>query len=298
MAKTVRFLKDSQKEFQKVFQDLCYSRSSWQVWSDFIYMAAAALSNAVDQTGPLHDERERRYLSTIRQYSPKHQELFPRLFAIVVDALQRNPKQDCLGELFMGLELGNHWKGQFFTPYHICELMAEVTICGDGLEKEIERKGWVGINDCACGAGAMLIAARNVMLEHNISPFGALYVAQDLDETAALMCYIQLSLLGCSGYVVIANTLTHPVTGDVLDPIKTEDNDIWFMPMFYTEIWSMRRIWRRVDRLMAGAITEQEDAQGQQEPPSQGSQEPDPITPTPDAPSPFRTEETGQLTLF
>ena len=101
MAKTVRFLKDSQKEFQKVFQDLCYSRSSWQVWSDFIYMAAAALSNAVDQTGPLHDERERRYLSTIRQYSPKHQELFPRLFAIVVDALERNPKQDFLGELFM-----------------------------------------------------------------------------------------------------------------------------------------------------------------------------------------------------
>ena len=35
-------------------------------------------------------------------------------FAIVVEALERNPEQDFLGELYMELELGNHWKGQVF----------------------------------------------------------------------------------------------------------------------------------------------------------------------------------------
>ncbi len=44
-----------------------------------------------------------------------------KCFAIVVEALERNPEQDFLGELYMELELGNHWKGQFFTPYCVCK---------------------------------------------------------------------------------------------------------------------------------------------------------------------------------
>ena len=32
-------------------------------------------------------------------------------------------------------------------------------------------------------------------------------VAQDIDPLVAKMCYIQLSLLGCSGVVIIGNTL-------------------------------------------------------------------------------------------
>jgi hypothetical protein len=37
---------------------------------------------------------------------------------------------DCLGQLFMALELGDHWKGQYFTPYEVAYLMAELG-CGD-----------------------------------------------------------------------------------------------------------------------------------------------------------------------
>lgn len=298
MAKAVRFRESSQMEFQKVFRGLCETRSSWQAWADFVFMASAAISNAVDQTGPAHDERERRYLSTIKQYSPSEQQLFPQLMAIMVEALEANPNQDFLGEMFMGLELGNHWKGQFFTPYCVCQAMAELAMGSDVLSEKIENKGWVGISDCACGAGATLIAVRNMMVERGISPYSALYVAQDLDETAALMCYLQLSLLGCAGYVVVANSLTHPVPGHLLDPIKTEHNDIWFMPMFYTEVWTWRRLFSRVDRLMQPVATGDETTQEQRQTPSKPISPPRDIETPPAAEIALNVEETGQMTLF
>ena len=42
-----------------------------------------------------------------------------------------------------------------------------------------------------------------------------LVAAQDIDMTVALMCYIQLSLLGVAGYVKIGNSITDPIT-DIL----------------------------------------------------------------------------------
>lgn len=63
-----------------------------------------------------------------------------------------------------------------------------------------------------------------------------LVVAQDIDKTVALMCYIQLSLLGVAGYVKVGNSLTEPMT----------DNDnkenYWYTPMYFSPVWTMRRI--------------------------------------------------------
>lgn len=53
--------------------------------------------------------------------------MFPGLAAYVVMALEDNPEQDFLGSVFMELNFGNKSTSQFFTPYHICELMAKVT---------------------------------------------------------------------------------------------------------------------------------------------------------------------------
>ena len=59
---------------------------------------------------------------------------------------------------------------------------------------------------------------------------------------AGVMCYIQLSLLGCAGYVVIADTLTQPITGAMLFPNLTEEQDAWFMPLNFAEpIWMLRQ---------------------------------------------------------
>lgn len=287
MGKVVRHLKDGQKEFQKVISELSYTKSSWQVWSDFMSLAAISLSNILD-ISELREKREQQYLSIIGNYSKEEAERFSELLAIIVAELEANPEQDFLGGMFMALELGNHWKGQFFTPYSVCRAMSEIAI--GSAEAEVKRKGYVGVNDPACGAGATLIATRNALEQKHIGTNETLFVAQDIDYTAALMCYIQLSLLGCAGYVVIGDSLVNPITGPhVLLPVVNENQDIWFTPMFYSEVWRMRRAAAQMDLLFrdvkrnhkAVALTPKETEQAHTSPAIA-----------------LNTDKTGQLTLF
>ncbi|MFQ8898031.1 MAG: N-6 DNA methylase [[Clostridium] scindens] len=178
-------------------------------------------------------------MEIIKKYNKQEQEVFPELAAQTVLALEENPEQDFLGSIFMSLKLGDEHNGQIFTPYHVCELMAEMTM--DDVVKKVEQDGYISINDPCCGAGATLIAgihtARKQLEKVNLNYQNhLLVVAQDIDETVALMCYIQLSLLGVAGYVKVGNSLTEPMT----------DNDnkenYWFTPMYYSNVWVLRRI--------------------------------------------------------
>lgn len=228
-------------EFQKVFAQLCNTKSSWQVWADFVEMAATAISNSTEIRADVKQRREERYLTIIQSYSKSEQALFPELMGILGSSLDREQEQDFLGEMFMALELGSHWKGQFFTPYSVCKMMAKISI--EDAKARIGEKGYVSVNDPACGAGATLIAARNEFELAGIGGDQVWFVGQDLDRVAGMMCYIQLSLLGCAGYVVIADTLYHPVTGPLLFPNLTPEQDAWFMPMnFLDHAWVIRQM--------------------------------------------------------
>lgn len=126
-----------------------------------------------------------------------------------------------------------------FTPYHVCKLMAEVTM--DNTVQKVEQDGYISINDPCCGAGATLIAAihaaRKQLEKTNLNYQNhLLVVAQDIDETVALMCYIQLSLLGVAGYVKVGNSLTEPMTDN------DDKENYWFTPMYFSNVWVLRRI--------------------------------------------------------
>lgn len=140
---------------------------------------------------------------------------------------------------FVSLKLGDEHNGQIFTPYHVCELMAEMTM--DDVVKKVEQDGYISINDPCCGAGATLIAginaARKQLEKANLNHQNhLLVVAQDIDETVALMCYIQLSLLGVAGYVKVGNSLTEPMTDN------DDKENYWFTPMYFSNVWVLRRI--------------------------------------------------------
>ncbi|MFR4723724.1 MAG: N-6 DNA methylase [Faecalibacterium sp.] len=192
MAKRVG--KTDDQPFVKLFRELTYRWTPWEVWQDFVTMYACAISNAVDKSH--FEKREELYLKRIQKYNKKEQEIFPQLAAEVVLALEKNPEQDFLGSIFMALNLGNDSGGQFFTPYDVCRMMAEMTC--DNVLPTIEAKGYISINDCACGAGATLIAGVHAAAKQ-ISKAGLnwqnhiLVTAQDVDYTVAYMCYIQLS---------------------------------------------------------------------------------------------------------
>lgn len=67
----------------------------------------------------------------------------------------------------------------------------------------------------ACGSGANLIALANVLKEKGINYQRNVYfVGQDIDPLVAKMCYIQMSLLGMPGIVIVGDTLSSPMKGD------------------------------------------------------------------------------------
>ena len=240
MAKAARYLNEAQKEFCGIINGLCGSKAVWQVWTDFLECTALSLSNCFDRPGEVHDEREKRYLEIVCGYTAEELDGLTRLAACTTEALMDNPNQDFLGEMYTALDLNSHWHGQFFTPYHISHFMARITISKE--DKVLRERGWIGIHDPACGAGSLLIAARNVCAEQGIGYREALFTAQDVDRVVALMCYIQLSLLGCAGYVVVGNSLTQPASclGSPLLPAFQSPHDVWFTPVFYDEGWQDR----------------------------------------------------------
>lgn len=277
---------DRQKDFVRLFDQACGRHNRWTVWSDFVVMAAISISNTVDKS--YAEGREKTYLTLASKYNERELDCICRMFAEVVSCIDVNPDQDFLGELFMTLELGNDHNGQFFTPYNVCKMTAKMTY-GKDLEERIEQRGWVSVNDPACGAGALLIAfANECKLQHMNYQTSVLFVAQDIDYIVGCMCYIQLSLLGCPGYVVIADTLTNPCVGVDSNPLVPIPGDnIWYTPMYFRDVWHCRRLWWQVDRVIR-STPQKTELQDKPEPEASA---------IPEA-RPLNEAQGGQLSLF
>lgn len=242
MAKAAsRIVRDQhQQNIIRLFDRINQAHSRWQTWADFVAMAAISISNTVDQ---LHaEEREKQYMAISRKYAAKDMQIFAEILSEVVAGMEQNPDQDFLGEMYMALELGNDHAGQFFTPYNVCKMMAKINY-GDMLTAQIERQGWISVNDPACGAGALLVAFANECRDRHVNyQTSVLFVAQDVDFIVACMCYIQLSLLGCPGYVTVDNTLTHPQTShDGRGLIPVDSGNVWYTPFYFRTEWHWRR---------------------------------------------------------
>lgn len=246
MAKIKTSAPGDEKEFVKIFRELCRSRNIWEVWADLITVMACSIANAVDREPQRYESREAEYERCIKHLGGVEKPV--QLFNITVEALERDPDQDFLGALFMNLELGNHWKGQFFTPYNVSRMMAETTM--GNCNTQIKSQGWLSICDPCIGGGAMLIAAANTIRRQEVNYQNhVLFVGQDIDRIAGMMAYIQLSLLGCPGYVVIGDSLTNPIVGNALQPAEKEGQEFWYTPLFFSDVWNYRRLFERMSRI-------------------------------------------------
>lgn len=236
-----RNIKDIKKEFLDVISSISRTKSSrWQAWSDVITAIACFLSSSVDRSSEHLQKRLQEYSDCVTRIGST--ELIGNLMACIVDAFELNPDQDFLGEMYMGLGLGDSGRGQFFTPYNVSALMSEMLM--ENTETETSNKGYISICDPTCGSGAMLIAAANTLKNQNYNfQKNAFFVGQDIDRTAALMCYIQISLLGCPGYVCVGNSLTNSVSGiSTILPTESEGLELWYTPIFFSDIWERRRM--------------------------------------------------------
>lgn len=250
MAKAVLRTRNAhQSKIVKLLNGMTGRYSLWEIWQDFVMMAAVSISNVLNN--PHQTEREAMYKRCASKYSAQEINVFAELLAEVAQSMEDDPDQDFLGELFMALELGNNWAGQFFTPYSVCRGMSAITL-DTNIKERIAKQGWVSVNDPACGAGALLIAYANECKSVGVNfQTSVLFVAQDIDLVAGLMCYIQLSLMGCPGYVVIQNTLTKPSTSYDPRGLLPHDNpNVWYTPFYNSPVWQGRRFAAQMDLLL------------------------------------------------
>lgn len=210
------------KDLAKLLQEASRRRHLWDVFADFVEMAALCVANAMPNRD--WEERERRYLAIQNRYEPDERALFPRMFCSLVEGLEAEP-HDMLGTLFGELDLGNAARGQFFTPYHLCLLMADLTVDQEMVAR-VERRGFVTAQEPAVGAGAMIIALAMAMKAKGLNYQQTVHVtATDVDSRAVHMAYLQFSLLHIPAVVILGNTIT------------LEEREHWYTPAHAMGLW-------------------------------------------------------------
>lgn len=195
------------KDIIKTINSIAGKYSAYEVFSDWIRCASLSISNSCQLfQDKVWQDREQIYLDTIRKYTKEEAQLFVEMFGMLVETLEE--PSDVLGQVYMESGMGSKAAGQFFTPYHLSELCAELSL------PEPDEDGIYRINEPSCGGGGMIIAAASALKKRGIDYQRKMHVvAQDLDWKGVYMCYLQLSLLGINAVCVQGNTLSEPYTG-------------------------------------------------------------------------------------
>ena len=253
MAKVVRGVDSYKKEFLSIFNSLCGRHGRWEVWSDFIQLTAIDISNVTDKANAPKRAADARNIA--KKYSEEEIKRMAEMLMQMVYAIDGNPDQDFLGELYMTCELGNDHAGQFFTPYSVCQAMSEISFD----PARFEDIGFVSVNDCACGAGALLVSFANVCKRHDINyQQKVMFVAQDIDYTVGLMCYIYNDDHDLDTAVLMENAQVNPMKMLMVllfaltEPVNHRVHDTEWLGGFYKCIKDDESVYRGIYSALDG----------------------------------------------
>lgn len=105
-----------------------------------------------------------------------------------------------IGELFMTYA-SSQYRGQFFTPAHVCQMMAKLT----GGVDSFPTTGKVYVGDPCCGAGAMLLSFGKELLMEQASR--VVFVAQDIDFYCCQMTALNLMFYNYNAIIIHGDSL-------------------------------------------------------------------------------------------
>ena len=216
---------DYLKEFTAKLQSLDRSKRIYEVFKDFLILSTCALAQPFYRS----DEIEQEYLETANKYTKKQAEEFSQLLAFLISALTEK-HQDFLGQVYMQLNLGNSAKGQFFTPYHVSQLMSEINFTE--VEEKLKGQEFITLSDPCCGSAGMIIAFAETMENRGYNYQNQLFVEViDIDKLCFMMAYIQLSLYGIPAKVMLG------------DSIAWKFSKVLYTPFYFVNgfEWKLRR---------------------------------------------------------
>lgn len=223
----------STDEFVKHFEKLSAMQGRYETWDAMVSTFAAAIASASMNSCQWLVDRAQAAMKNTNVTAEQMDELH----ALIVDSLENEPDQDMLGDAYMRLEIGNKAIGQFFTPYNIARMMAEVNTDIEKVKHHIDEHGYLSVNEPAAGGGANLIALANHLKREGVNyQRSVLFVAQELSELTALSCYVQMSLLGMPGIVLIGDTLRMDFRFELWTPMLALD-ETWLYRMMFERLF-------------------------------------------------------------
>lgn len=195
------------KKFLENYRYLSTKYDKYTVFLDLLKLASFSMYNSFKKS----EDIEKQYITVVSKYKKDEIKLFTKMFGNLIMMFEKKGKiEDILGEIFTQEGLGNSRLGQFFTPFHISDFMANVVIGEkENIEQIIEEKGYISLSEPTCGAGGMILAVAKVLKEKGINYQEKLLVhAVDISELCVYMTYVQLSLYGIPGIVYCGDSIT------------------------------------------------------------------------------------------
>ncbi len=207
---------DHRKQFTKAFESLARHRERHDVFADFLEMAVCAIRKRTLPPGEAADALEAQYMAVVARNRPEDVRAMPELLGITALAVEGGGS-DFLGQVAGDLELVNGHMGQFFTPYDVSRMIAEMTF--DTMDEIIAEQGFVTVQEPACGAGGMILAAADAIERKGFDIGRQLYVdAIDISPMCFRMSYLQASLRGIPATIRRGNTITLEMSDQAVTP--------------------------------------------------------------------------------
>ena len=199
----------SHQNFVKELSRLDSSKTVTEKFRDFCELAYCAYAKLTAINEEQANALENRYMQIVSTYPDKDTiRAYPALIGQAYIAV--NQGEDFLGHVAAEIGALDVRAGQFFTPLHVCQLMAEIGLVEAG--SLIMNQGFITFNEPTAGAGAMILAAADVLERQGFDPaFHMLVKAQDISQICFHMCFLQLTFKGIPALVERANTLSMEV---------------------------------------------------------------------------------------
>ncbi len=145
-------------------------------------------------------------------------------YAILLRNMYELTYQDVIGSAYMQINIANKRAGQFFTPWNIAKMMAEMIIGEPDLKTYTPQRPMTICDPCV-GSGILLLAAASVLPRSFIDEGRVLFYGMDIDETCVKMACLNASLYGLdrpSGFVKPTQELTEKEIQRIPEPYKTQ----------------------------------------------------------------------------
>ena len=193
--------KKKEDEIVKIINSMAGKYQADKIFKDWVQMYALSIANSCPVVGTnIWCKREEEFKTIRSKYKEEEFVKFTEMCVLLNDALSLEI-YDILGNIYMREGYGERRTKQYYTPFEISELSANIVL--ENKEKDVIR-----VHEPTCGSGSMVIAIAKKLGQGYQGKLEV--IAQDLDWNNIYMSYVQFSLLNIRANVIQGDVIEEP----------------------------------------------------------------------------------------